>query len=164
MRTSIISVLLLLFALGLSVHAQPETVTPKSVELPSTTATSEAKAPSDKVTVYVYRYKQYEGSALEPAFYCDNVKIAKADNGRYFKVLLDPGKHAFQSNDKQSGIELDLKSGEDYYIRVEIVSGMWKGHGRLVLTPKEQGTFEIKKLKPIEKTKIIDTTKAVTDL
>src|SRR5262252_11158775 len=70
--------------------------------------------------VYVYRYKQFVGSALAPSVYCDEVQLARMENGRYFAVKLDAGKHSFRSNDTQSGIELDAKAGHEYYIRVEI--------------------------------------------
>ena len=84
-------------------------------------------------------------------------------NGRYFGVKLDPGKRTFRSNDKQAGIELDVKSGEEYYVRVEIAAGFWKGHGRLVLVQKEQGAYEIKKLKPIDADKIKDNKRVIAD-
>ncbi len=44
------------------------------------------------------------------------------ENGRYFAVTLDPGKHTFRSNDAQSGVELELKAGQDYFVRVEIAA------------------------------------------
>lgn len=111
-----------------------------------------------KATVYVYRYKQFTGSALAPSVYCDEMQLAKMENGRYFTVRMDPGKHVFHSNDKQAGIELDLKAGQQYFIRVEIVAGMMKGHGRLLLVAPEQGTYEMKssKLKPLEANKVVD--------
>jgi hypothetical protein len=40
---------------------------------------SEAKAPDSKVTVYIYRYKQFAGWALEPSVYCDEKELAKMD-------------------------------------------------------------------------------------
>ena len=69
---------------------------------------------------------------------------------------LAAGKHVFTSNDKQAGIDVDLKTGEDYYIRVELATGMMKGHGRLVLVAPEQGSYEIKKLKPLDADKVKD--------
>ncbi len=71
--------------------------------------------------------------------WCDQTELARMENGRYFTVTLDPGKHTFSSNDKQSGIELDAKAGQEYFVRVEIASGMMKGHGRLTLVAPEQG-------------------------
>jgi hypothetical protein len=80
------------------------------------------------------------------------------ENGRYFAAKLEPGKHSFTSNDKQSGIDLDLKPGEEYFVRVEIAPGLAKGHGRLVLVPREQGGYELKsdKLKPLDANKVDD--------
>lgn len=111
-------------------------------------------------TVYVYRYKQFVGSALSPSVYCDEVQLARMDNGRYFTVKLPPGKHAFRSNDKQSGLELDLKAGQPYFIRVEIAPGFMKGHGRLIQMTAEQGSYELKskKLLPLDASKAVDRT------
>ena len=120
--------------------------------------TTDAK-PS-KASVYVYRYKQFAGSALAPSVFCDEIELARMENGRYFTVKLDPGKHNFRSNDKQSGTELDMKAGGEYFLRVEIASGFAKGHGRLVLMSPEQGGYELKsaKLKPLDSNKVVSTT------
>ena len=115
---------------------------------------------TEPVRVFVYRYKQFVGSAISPSVYCDEVQLARMENGRYFVVTLPPGKHELRSNDKQSGIELDAKEGQDYYIRVEIAPGVAKGHGRLVATPSEQGSYEIRKLKPLDPDKIKDSAPA----
>ena len=131
---------------SLSVFAQEPAAAPQT-----------ADAGSSKATVYVYRYKQFVGGALEPMVYCDDAELAHMDNGRYFSVKLDPGKHTFRSNDKQSGMELDLKAGQDYFIRLEIATGFMKGHGRLVLMSAEQGSYELKsKLKPLDAGKVVD--------
>jgi hypothetical protein len=110
-----------------------------------------AAAPSTHATIYFYRYKQYVGSALSPSVFCDEAQLARMENGRYFMAHIEPGKHTFRSNDAQSGVELDLKPGEKYYIRIEIAPGMMKGHGRLVMAPVEQGIYDLKsnKLKPL---------------
>jgi hypothetical protein len=115
-------------------------------------------AAASKATVYVYRYKQFVGSALEPIVYCDEAELAHMDNGRYFAVKVDPGKHVFRSNDKQSGMELDLKAGQNYFIRLEIATGFMKGHGRLVSMSAEQASYELKssKLKPLDAGKVVD--------
>lgn len=124
-------------------------------------APQEAAAKQSPATVYVYRYKQFVGSALGPSVYCDEVQLARMDNGRYFAVKIDPGKHAFRSNDTQSGIELTLKPEQNYFIRVEIATGFMKGHGRLILVSPEQGQYELSstKLKPLDANKVVDTTR-----
>jgi hypothetical protein len=111
---------------------------------------------ASKATVYFYRYKQFVGSALSPSIYCDGAELARMENGRYFTANVEAGKHSFTSNDKQSGIDLDLRAGDEYFIRVEIAAGFAKGHGRLVLVPREQGEFELKsdKLKALDANKV----------
>jgi hypothetical protein len=111
-----------------------------------------------KASVYIYRYKQFVGSALAPSVYCDETQLARMENGRYFTVRVDPGNHTFRSNDTQSGIALDLKAGQEYFVRVEIATGLLKGHGRLILTSPEQGRYELQssKLKPLDGDKVSD--------
>jgi hypothetical protein len=110
-------------------------------------------------SVTFYRYKQFQGSGLEPTVYCDEAPLARMDNGRYFVVSIPQGKHVFRSNDAQSGLELDALAGKEYYIRVEIATGMLKGHGRLIVTPSEQGAYEAKKLKLLDADKVKDTSR-----
>jgi hypothetical protein len=117
----------------------------------------------NKAWVYIYRYKQFVGSALEPSVFCDEAQLARMDNGRYFLIKLDPGPHVFRSNDKQSAIELELKPGQKYYVRVEIAAGFFKGHGRVTLVAPEQGAPEVKKLKVLGADKIVNTQLVVPD-
>ena len=147
--------LLIFCVTGMAVIAQE---TP--VESPKT-----PDAKSSKATVHVYRYKQFVGSALAPSVYCDETELARMQNGRYFTVKLDPGKHTFRSNDKQSGIELDIKAGQEYFLRVEIAAGAMKGHGRLVLMAPEQGGYELRssKLKPLDSDKVVNETLVSVD-
>ena len=125
---------------------------------PANSSPQAADAKSSKATVYIYRYKQFVGSALSPSVNCDGAQLARMDNGRYFAANLNPGKHTFTSNDPQSGIDLDVKAGEEYFIRVEIATGAWKGHGHLSLVTREQGSYELKsdKLKPLDLKKVVD--------
>ena len=131
------------------------TAAQESQPTPMQTPSAQAKA-----SVYVYRYKQFVGSALAPSVYCDDIQLARMENGRYFTVRLDPGQHTFRSNDAQSGVALDVKAGQEYFIRVDIATGMLKGHGRLALTSFEQGRYELQssKLKPLDAGKVTDRT------
>lgn len=124
-------------------------------------APSAVDAKESKATVHIYRYKQFVGGALAPSVYCDEVQLARMDNGRYFAAMVEPGKHTFRSNDSQSGIELDTKAGQEYFVRVEIATGFAKGHGRLILMSPEQGSYELKskKLKPLDASKVMDKTR-----
>jgi hypothetical protein len=149
MRFSILKPFLCLSLLASLAHAQQPEATATQVE--KTSAVQEPQA-----TVYIYRYKQFVGSALSPSVYCDENELARMDNGKFFVAKLAPGKHVFRSNDKQAGIDTDLKPGQDYYIRVELATGFMKGHGRLVSVAPEQGSYEIKNLKALGADKVKD--------
>jgi len=131
---------------------------PKPAASPEPTPATEAPKTNAKVTIYFYRIKQFAGSALEPSIYCDNKELARMDNGRYFAVTLEPGKHSCSMGDKQTGFEIDAKQGDEYYAKVTIDVGFWKGRGRLTLLQKEQGAFELKKVKPLGADKVKDRT------
>jgi len=109
-----------------------------------------APVPAGKVTLYVYRQRRYAGSALKPSVYADDIELARMENGRFFVVTLAPGKHVIRSNDKGSGVDLEMKAGQDYYIRIDIETGYWKGHGRLTLVLPEQGSYELKQTKLLD--------------
>jgi len=115
-----------------------------------------AKPAGEAVHVNVYRYKQYLGKGIRPSIYCDDKDVARLQSGRYVTLALPPGQHSFRSNDKQSQVELDLKPGQTYYIRIDIAAGMWKGHGRLTLVQPEQGAGELKQMKPADEGMIKD--------
>ncbi|MGH9901928.1 MAG: DUF2846 domain-containing protein [Pyrinomonadaceae bacterium] len=157
--------LVLTLACAASSFAQDQSPAPRPSTPPAPEQTSVAAeappagqpvAPDSKATIYFYRIKQFTGSALEPSIYCDDKELARMDNGRYFGVKLEPGKHTCRMGDKQTGFEIDAKPGQDYYAKVNIETGFWKGRGRLTLVQNEQGAFEIKKTKPLGAGKIRD--------
>lgn len=114
-------------------------------------------ADNSLATVYVYRYKAFEGKGLRPSIYVDDKDVVRLQSGRGVALALRPGKHMFRSNDKQAQVELDLKAGQSYYIRIDIAAGFWKGHGRLTLVQPEQGAGEYKQVKPVDKGMIKDS-------
>src|SRR4051812_10147395 len=74
---------------------------PPAKEKPATANSQAAEVQDAKATIYFYRLKQFGGHALEPTVYCDEKPLARMDNGRYFGVKIDPGKHACNMGDKQ---------------------------------------------------------------
>ena len=156
MRFAMLKSLLCLTIVVSFVHAQqPEPATTPVEKTPA------AQEKESQATVYIYRYKQFVGSALSPSVYCDENELARMDNGKFFVVKLAPGKHIFRSNDKQAGIESELKAGQEYYIRVELATGFMKGHGRLMSVAPDQGSYEIKNLKPLGADKVRDGTRVI---
>jgi len=113
---------------------------------------------STTATVHFYRYKQFEGSALKPSIYCDGVELIRMQNGRFFDMQLPLGEHTCYANDKQAGAIVKFEAGKDYYFRVNLQTGVWKGHYRLEMVMPEQGKYDIAKLKPLDKDKIVVST------
>jgi hypothetical protein len=137
--------------------AQAAPATPAPPATPAATAAPAVAAPTgEKVIVYVYRSKRYAGSALEPSVYVDDKEVARMDNGRCFAVKLTPGPHSIRSNDKASGIEMPFEAGQKYFVRVDLITGFWKGHGGITLVANGQAEYEIKKTKPLGADKIHD--------
>jgi Protein of unknown function (DUF2846) len=131
---------------------------PAPAATPSAPSEPAPASDSNKGRIYFYRIKQYAGSALEPSVYCDDKELARMDNGRYFAVDLEPGKHTCRMGDKQTGFEIDIKAGDEYYAKITHDMGVFKGHGRVTLVQKEQGAFELKKVKPLGVSKVKDRT------
>lgn len=100
--------------------------------------------------LHVCRQHRYVGSALAPSIAIDGTQVARVGSGRRVTIRLKPGSHSISSDDKSSAITLDVKGGQDYYVRIDEETGFWKGHGRLTLILPEQGSPEYKLQKPIE--------------
>jgi Protein of unknown function (DUF2846) len=111
---------------------------------------------SDKATIYVYRQKAFMGMALRPTVMVDGKDLVNVGNGRIYIGYFTPGSYNFQMDDKKSGAKLDLKPGDTYYMRVDIVPGFWKGGGKLSLIDAKQAVDEVKGLTPIEAKEIED--------
>ncbi len=117
----------------------------------STMAQNAATDDATKATVYVYRLSRGSGPPPNsPSVYCDNQELARIQNGRYFSIRLDPGKHSFQSTEEKSVVDLDVKAGQTYYIRGEVVPVRLKPRGRLTQMSSEQGASEARMLKPLD--------------
>jgi hypothetical protein len=107
---------------------------------PAPAAASDSDSPA---TVYFYRAKRFQGSALKPSVFVDDAAVGNLHNGDSLKFSLKPGKHRIYSTDKSTGIDLDVKPGETYYVRVDILVGFWKGHGGVTLVDPQQGKYEL---------------------
>jgi len=106
----------------------------------------------EKGTVYVYMPTHKKMlTRIAPSIYCDDVKIAEIPGGRYFKVRLEPGSHTFRSKDKKrGGVEIEVKSGETYYLRVKLdADGYFLRFDGIELVPPENGRFDVKQMKPL---------------
>jgi hypothetical protein len=122
--------------------------TPAPAMTPAPSSTAMMGDP-DMATVYIYRPKSFVGMALQPTVMLDGQDLLDARNGTVWKGMFKPGRYNFQMDDKKSGAELDLKAGESYFMRVDIVAGVWKGGGRMTQVTADQGMKDTAKLNPL---------------
>jgi Protein of unknown function (DUF2846) len=144
--------------------SQTQPTTPPSVSPSSALPTTGPTVPTgiatvaddpDAATVSIYRPKAFGGFALHPTVMLDGQDLVNIANGTVWSGKFKPGHRKFQMDDKQSGAEIDLKAGESYYFRVEIVPGLWKGGGRMTMMAKEQGSLDVQNLAPLSKNEVV---------
>jgi hypothetical protein len=117
----------------------------------ATPSTASAEPASEQATICFYRPKRYEGYALKPSVFVDETKAGTMHNGSSVKVSVTPGAHRVYSTDKSTGLDLNAKPGETYYVRIDIQVGFWKGHGGVTLVDPQEGKYESAQLAHKEK-------------
>lgn len=123
----------------------PATTTP-----PAQPTADESRSAGASAHLFVYRQHRYVGAALAPSIFVDDKQVVRIGNGRRASIRLTPGAHTIRSDDKSSAISIDVKAGQDYFVRIDEQTGFWKGHGRLTMLQPEQGKPEYKMQKPVE--------------
>jgi hypothetical protein len=118
---------------------------------------------SSKAVVYVYRHQHGSGPPNKPSVYCDEHELARLESGHYFSIRLDVGKHSCRSTDGQTVVRLDVKAGQTYYIRGEVVAVRGKPRGAITRMPPEQGASEARNLKPLPSSMVKDPNRVLLD-
>jgi Protein of unknown function (DUF2846) len=128
-----------------STTAPAPAVQPQPAAAPAQPVASAPAASSDQTqaTIYFYRPRRFQGSALKPSVFVDDARAGSLHNGDSIKLPLAPGDHRIYSTDKSTGLDLNAKPGETYYVRVDIQVGFWKGHGGVTLVDPQQGKYEV---------------------
>lgn len=137
------SVLILIFAVSI---AAQQTLRP----LPS--------PDPDRATVYIYktRHSRTLGRLTFPVYWNEK-RIAKLDGERYFMMRIQPGTHTFRSrNRRQGGVVLEAEAGKVYFLRLETEEDFMIHSPSLSLVPAEQGSYDVRQMKPIEQGDIVD--------
>lgn len=116
-------------------------------------APTEVKPDVDKgkdSTIVFFREGHFTGSALKPSIYLDGKEVDRLTNGRWFEVHAEPGKHELQSSAKnQPATVIETKAGETTYVQMVVVTGNWRGGGRLLQVDANDAQKVISKLKPL---------------
>jgi hypothetical protein len=72
------------------------------------------------------------------------------DNGRYFVLSVKPGTLKITSSMRHDPLEIEAKAGKPQFMEMAILTGTWKGGGRLIPTPAAEAQEAVKKLKPLD--------------
>jgi hypothetical protein len=109
----------------------------------------------------VYVWKTWHVNTLRRItfeVYLDTKPIAKLDRNRYFVALVTPGKHVFSTKTlSANGVELDLKAGRSYYLRMDTTNGVTVGHPVLSHVSEEEGQAAIKQAQRINASDVLDS-------
>jgi hypothetical protein len=146
-KISLRCLLVLLFAFSLGACATNSATLPAN---PAVLAKFRAVDKSKMATMVIYRPREYLGAVLRPTVVLDGKDLVNVGNGKAFVAGLMPGHHTFEMDDKKSGTTVDLKPGQDVYLKIEIVPGFWKGGGKMTQVTSSQGNYESTRLDPIE--------------
>lgn len=117
-----------------------------------------APAFGQKAVVYVYTYSATTtiGQVRKPVF-LDGKEIADIRPEKYFIALIEPGRHVFHlKNKKLGGIEKEFEAGQTYYLRLDWRSGSKLSPQGFVSVGAENGAYDVKQLKPVDKKNIKD--------
>ena len=114
---------------------------------------SVALSAQDTAKVVFYRYRALKGSGRRTTINVDGKRVCSLVNGRFFEITLPAGEHEFSGPDKAKGGKLTLEAGKTYYFatrpnfeRLFQLQNVWA----IFPVSREQGSFEITSLKPLE--------------
>jgi Protein of unknown function (DUF2846) len=104
----------------------------------------------DKGTVYVYRTGRMVGAATQSQIKVNGHDAGGTGPSTFLKWDLKPGIYtiAASTNESSKVVQLDVKAGEQYFLRLDDRMGLTSG-GRVTLkeVSKEKGKAEVKKCK-----------------
>ena len=104
-------------------------------------------AAGDVGTVTIFRTIDHQ-RGWKPIAFCDGQRIAAVQGGKYVKMNVSAGKHTFTSNNARTGIDLDVKPGGDYFLRV--VGTTLSENGSFELVDAVQARQQVDRLEPLK--------------
>jgi len=152
MRTFIAATLVIGFLAVLPARSQqPQT---NAAQAPTDVAkASSNSSDADKgkdATIVFFREHHFTGSALKPSIFLDGKEMDRLTNGHWFSVHAEAGKHQLQSSAKnEPATVIETVAGQTTYVQMVILTGNWRGGGRLLQVDAVEAQKVIAKLKPL---------------
>jgi Protein of unknown function (DUF2846) len=131
-------------------QTNPAAQTPADAAKPSSnSAQSEVDKGKDSTIVF-FRESHFTGAGLKPSIYLDGKEMDRLSNGHWFSVHAEPGKHQLQSSAKnEPATVIETVAGGTTYVQMVILTGNWRGGGRLLQVEAGDAQKVIAKLKPL---------------
>ena len=104
-------------------------------------------AAGDVGTVTIFRTVDHQ-RGWKPVAFCDGQRIAAMQGGKYVKMNVAAGRHTFTSNNAKTGIDLEVKPGGDYFLRV--VGTTLSENGTFELVDAVQARQQVDRLEPLK--------------
>lgn len=110
-----------------------------------------AQPTNSNTSIVFFRESHYVGKALKPSVYVDGKQVARLENGRWFSMPIQPGKHEVSSSAKnEAATVIEVSPGQTDYVQMVITTGTWRGGGRLIEVDSAEAQKQTAKLKPLD--------------
>jgi hypothetical protein len=139
MKTQTIAKIIMLPLLALLGACASDQVQPEN---PAVTQKLESIDRTQKAVLVIYRNDDSNGRGVHPTVTMNGKDLVDTGNGEVFVTGIDPGHYVLEMDDKKSGTDVTVKAGDDVYIRVDIVQGVWRPGGRITQVTPQQGRYE----------------------
>lgn len=131
-------------------QANPAAQSPADVAKPSPNSAQPDVDKGKDSTIVFFRENHFTGSALKPSIFLDGKEMDRLTNGHWFSVHIEAGKHQLQSSAKnEPATVIETVAGETTYVQMVILTGTWRGAGRLLQVDAGDAQKVISKLKPL---------------
>jgi len=98
--------------------------------------------------LHIYRPNKTVACAIDAELFIDEKPTAQIVVGTLQTLALSEGKHSFFAGEKLKSGEVqffDLQGGKEYWLRVEMIGGLWAPHGSIAMVPQKQAQDEAPK-------------------
>ncbi len=100
--------------------------------------------PSGQGRVWVYRPSKMIGAAVQPLVHLNDVVIGKSQPGCYFFADRPAGDYEVKTATEWADkLQIKLLAGEEKYVRLTMLPGVFVGHLKPGEVPKEQALREL---------------------
>ena len=131
-------------------QTNPAAQTPADVAKPAPNSAQPDVDKGKDSTIVFFRENRFTGSALKPSIFVDGKEIDRLANGRWVSVHAEAGKHQLQSSAKnEPATVIETVAGQTTYVQMVILTGNWRGGGRLLQVDAGDAQKVIAKLKPL---------------